>query len=92
MAGVAGSNRFPANVPDTPPSSPEDAETSTWIETIGNLETDVILATMIPNRSWQTLLNFLNIGRSRVSFFFFFIYWRFIILLLLIMIIIILRR
>ena len=24
MAGMAGSNRFPANVPDTPPSSPEE--------------------------------------------------------------------
>ncbi|XP_067052683.1 uncharacterized protein [Acropora muricata] len=83
MAGVAGSNRFPANVPDTPPSSPEELYRDS---------ADVILATMLPNRSWQTLLNFLNIGRSRVSFFFFFIYWRFIILLLLIMIIIILRR
>ena len=27
----------------------------------------VKLATMIPNRSWQTLLNFLNIGRTGVS-------------------------
>ena len=48
---IAGSNRFPANVPDTPPSSPEQshlknskngssrsAETSTSFETIENLE------------------------------------------------------
>ena len=27
----------------------------------------VKLATKLPNSSWQTLLNFLNIGRSRVS-------------------------
>ena len=27
----------------------------------------VKLATKLPNRSWQTLLNFLNIGRSGVS-------------------------
>ena len=27
------------------------------------------LSTMIPNRSWQTLLNFLDIGRTEVSVF-----------------------
>lgn len=29
----------------------------------------VKLATKLPNRSWQTLLNFLNIGRSGVSYY-----------------------
>lgn len=34
------------------------------------LQLYVKLATKLPNRSWQTLLNFLNIGRSGVSFIF----------------------
>lgn len=40
------------------------------------LQLYVKLTTKLPNRSWQTLLNFLNIGRSRVSFIFF-IYFHF---------------
>lgn len=35
------------------------------------LQLYVKLTTKLPNRSWQTLLNFLNIGRSGVSFIFF---------------------
>ena len=34
------------------------------------LQLYVKLTTKLPNRSWQTLLNFLNIGRSGVSFIF----------------------
>ena len=34
------------------------------------LQLYVKLTTKLPNRSWQTLLNFLNIGRSGVGFIF----------------------